>query len=140
MMSDAEDSIRSLPVGTVLFHGTASKEKFRIPKGPAFFSDAFSVGRYFATWHEGPKPRVIRLEVSDEVPRLALIEAKEDFDRLAESQGLDSAPEDTESRVDLICGAVFDGWIIPNNYPEGADIMLCEPGRWLKYLDEEKVT
>lgn len=132
------DAIRSLPVGTDLFHGTGSKEKFKMPHGPAFFSDTFSVGRYFATWHEGPKPRVLRFEVTSEIPRLVIIESKEDFDRLAESVGMEVG-ESTEERVDLVCSAGFDGWIIPNNYSDGADILLCDPAKWLKYVDEDRI-
>lgn len=127
---------RSLPAGTEVFHGTSAKG-FKIPNGPAFFSDTYSVAKYFVTWHKGKNPRIIRLGVTDDIPKLALIESKKDFDDLAEEFGVEA--EDTESRVDLVRMAGFDGWIIPNNYPDGADIMILEPGRWLKFLDEEAV-
>lgn len=135
-----EESVRSLPVGTDLFHGTSAKEKFDVPEGPAFFGDTVYVARLFVKRRRGPKPRIIRLEVTIEVPQLALIQSAEDFDRLAESQGLESGPKDVESLINLVCGSGLDGWIIPRNYREGADIMLCEPSRWLEYRAEEKIS
>jgi hypothetical protein len=125
---------RSLPAGTEVFHGTSQKG-FLIPRGPAFFSDTYSVAKYFTTWHQGKKKRILRFEVTDEIPKLALIESKADFDHLADEFGVEA--QDTESRIDLVRMAGFDGWIIPNNYPDGADIMILEPARWLKFLDEE---
>lgn len=127
---------RSLPVGTEIFHGTSQKG-FKIPRGPAFFSDTYSVAKYFVTWHKGKYKRILRLEVKEEIPKLALIESKEDFDKLAEEFGIEA--ESTEDRIDLIRMAGFDGWIIPNNYPDGGDIMILEPDRWLKFLDEERL-
>lgn len=127
---------RSLPAGTELFHGTSTKG-FLVPRGPAFFSDTYSVAKYFTDWHQGKHKRILRLEVTDEIPKLALIESKEDFDNLAEEFGVEA--EDNESRIDLVRMAGFDGWIIPNNYPDGADILILEPARWLKFLDEESV-
>lgn len=125
---------RSLPVGTDLFHGTGAKG-FVIPRGPAFFSDTYSVARTFALWRQSKKPRVLQFEVTDEIPKLLLIESTEDFDKLAEEQGMDPVP-DTEGRIRMVCNARYDGWIIPNNYPDGADIMVCEPARWIKFLEE----
>lgn len=133
-MAEDDETIRSLPAGTELFHGTSEKG-FLIPRGPAFFGDTYSVARNFTSWHRGEHPRVLRFEVTEEIPRLALIESQADFDRLAEEAGLE-LDHGTESRIDLVCSHGFDGWIIPNNYPDGADIMLCEPSRWLKFLDE----
>lgn len=126
---------RSLPVGTDLFHGTSVKG-FKIPRGPAFFSDTYGVAKNFVNWHRGgKKPRVMRFEVTDEIPKLALIESKEDLEQIAEDLG-GEVREDTQSRIDLVRMAGFDGWIIPNNYPDGADIMLLEPARWIKFLEE----
>lgn len=136
-MPEDDENVRSLPVGTEIFHGTSAKG-FLTPRGPAFFGDTYSVAKNFTSWHRGEHPRVLRFEVTQEIPRLALIETKEDFDRLAEDLGLEDRG-DTESRVEMVCGAGYDGWIIPNNYPDGADIMLCEPARWLKFLDEERI-
>ena len=127
---------RSLPVGTDLYHGTSSKG-FRIPRGPAFFSDTRSVATYFTTWHEGKHKRILRFEVQYEIPNLALIESKRDFDDLAEEAGMEA--RGTEELVDLIRVSGFDGWIVPNNYPDGADIMILEPDRWLKFVDEESL-
>jgi hypothetical protein len=75
--------------------------------------------------------------VQYEIPNLALIESKRDFDDLAEEAGMEA--RGTEELVDLIRVSGFDGWIIPNNYPDGADIMILEPDRWLKFVDEESL-
>jgi len=127
--------IRALPAGTDLYHGTSSPKSFLIPRGPAFFSDTYSVAKNFVSWHRGRNPRVLRFEVTEEIPRLVLIESKADFDALAEEKGVESAV-DTQSRVDLVRYAGYDGWIIPNNYPDGADIMILDPAHWIKFLDE----
>lgn len=127
---------RSLPRGTVLYHGTGAPEKFLIPTGPAFFSDSRTVAKYFSTWNGGEKPRVLRYKVSSKIQKLALIESQQDFDNLSEETGCEPG-QDTESLVAMVCGAGFDGWIIPNNYPDGADIMLCFPERSLKFVEEE---
>jgi hypothetical protein len=135
---------RAIPAGAILYHGTSSPEKFRRPSGPAFFSDSESVARYFATWREGGggkkgRPRILRYEVVHEISHLALIESTMAFDDFSERVGYGGDPESTEERVDMVCSAGFDGWIIPNNYPDGADIMLCQPERWLVFIDESKV-
>lgn len=130
--------IRSLPAGTDLYHGTSSPKDFLIPNGPAFFSDNYSVAKHFVTWHRGRNPRVLRFEATEEIPSLALIESKADFDALSEEIGFDPVM-DTQGRVDLVRTAGYDGWIIPNNYPDGADIMILEPAKWLKFLDEESL-
>lgn len=125
---------RSLPIGTDLFHGTSTKG-FLIPRGPAFFSDTYSVARTFARWRKNGKPRVLQFEVTEEIPRLILIESKEDFETLAQERGLEST-QALEGLIEMVCNARYDGWIIPNNYPDGADIMICEPSRWIKFLQE----
>lgn len=126
---------RSLPVGTALFHGTSAKG-FLIPRGPAFFGDTYGVAKTFINQHKGGKAkRVIQLEVTEEIPKLALITEKTDFDRIAEEVGIEVG-ENTESRIDLVQMAGYDGWIIPNNYVDGADIMILQPARWLVFVEE----
>jgi hypothetical protein len=127
----------TIEAGEILFHGTSSDSEFEIPNGPAFFGDTFSVARNFSTWHEeGGDPRVLRFEVDKDIPNLALIESGKDFDRIAESLGLEPSGE-TQDRIDMVRDAGFDGWIIPNNYPDGGDILLFDPEKWLTFLDKE---
>ena len=41
--------------------------------------------------------------------------------------------------AEIVCDARLNGWIIPNNYPDGADIMLCRPEDWLEFIDVAKL-
>jgi hypothetical protein len=138
-MPEDEETIRSLPEGTILFHGTSGEESFQIPRGPAFFTDDYGVARSFTTWHgDRENPRVLRFEVATEIPRLALIKSKETLDRLADEASMERTT-DTRGRIEIVRFHQFDGWIMPDNYGNGADIMLFQPSRWLKFLDEESL-
>lgn len=134
-----DEAIRSLPEGTILFHGTNAEESFEFPRGPAFFTDSYSIARDFASWHgDRGRQRVLRYEVRTDIPKLALVESEADMNRLADEVGMEPT-KDTRGRIEIVSRHGFDGWIAPNNYPNGADIMLFEPLRWLTFLDEESL-
>lgn len=136
-MDDSELPTATIEAGEVLFHGTSSDSEFTMPHGPAFFGDTFSVARNFASWNEGGgAERVLRFEVKRKIGNLALIESAKDFNELADFLGMEHTA-DTQERIDLVRSGGFDGWVIPNNYPDGADILLFDPRKWLSYLDEE---
>lgn len=119
---------QKLTRGTQLYHGTSADEDFSIPNGPAWFSDAEAVAHNFQRWHTGPRPRILQFWVADR-PELLLIRSQTDFDAFEDEH--EELPNDPAEMAETVCRAGYDGWIIPNNYPEGADILLCRPERWL---------
>jgi len=132
---------QAIPKGADLYHGTNVEEDFRLPHGPAWFGDTFSVAKNFATYHsdEGP-PRVYHFRARRRISGLILIESKDEYDRqmdeLAEKTG---HSRNVRGDAEIVCDARLNGWIIPNNYPDGADIMLCRPEDWLEFIDVAKL-
>jgi len=128
--------------GLDLYHGTNSETIFEFPEMPAWFSSSFSVAQYFANFHvqEG-KPRIHLFRVEKKIPKLLLIDSKVEWDDLMEKmvEELGEHSEDPRDLGRFICRKGYNGWIIPNNYPDGDDIMLCEPENWLQWRGEESV-
>lgn len=129
---DLDLPIRELPEGIELFHGTWGRSSFKTINGPAWFSDSFGVAERFAARYRDPK--VLRFTVRKSVPRLVEIGDFEEFIR-----SVDRSPRsefDMRRFAKKICNGRFDGWVVPNYYPDGADIMLCNPDKWLLFLGE----
>jgi hypothetical protein len=134
----------TIPKGTRLYHGTQAEESFRIPNGPAFFSDNEAVAHEFVDWHEAGGPRrVLTYRVTRPISRLWRIEGKTDMvaliQRIEEETGSESGLSGSEM-AESVCDAAYgkwNGWNIPNNYDNGSDTMLCDPERWLAFEREE---
>ncbi len=111
--------------GTVVYHGTSLEfdETYEALDAPFWVSDSMTVAEEFVTWNEGNHPRVITYKTAQDM-RLVLINDRNDILELGERFGIDMySPQDMASDVcSMLPG---DGWIIPYNYPSGADIMLC---------------
>lgn len=125
--------------GDILYHGTSSKESFEddgeTPDGPAWFSDGRAVAERFSTWHPGPNPRVIAYRVIDE-PNLKIITYDGDMiDLVGEDRFYDGL--EVEDLIDAVQDAGYDGWFMPENYPEGADIMILYPSDFLEVIRRE---
>lgn len=118
----------TLEEGTVVYHGTSSKEDFKIPDmtGFAWVSTSRSVAEYFAKSRRGPRPRVLVFHLYKDV-ELFLVSSAQDFDELAEEEGEGEAPSGPDELAQMVCDAGYDGWIIPTNYPDGDDVLLCYP-------------
>ena len=128
--------IQRLRIGQTLYHGTSAKTRFDYPDGPAWFSEERSVAESFTRWHgAGGSRRVLVYEVVAS-PKLARIVDTRAASRLS----YELLGEDTHDIKDLAYATCdrYDGWIVPNNYSPGADIMLCEPERWLKFIRTER--
>jgi hypothetical protein len=121
---------RKLDRGALLYHGTSAPADFAFPDGPAWFSDARAVADEFQSRHawSPSRPRTLVFSVS-ESPELLLVNSRADFDAFEDEH--EELPNDPVESAEVVCRAGYDGWIIPDNYPEGADIMICRPERWL---------
>lgn len=149
---------KPLRKGSLVYHGTSSEEEFTDLNGPAWVSDAAAVADFFKSWKfDKGQPRILTFRVR-EAPRLALIGSDEDLRHLAtwamqttglyvyvdaydegEDQGYrELAPE---GLLEAVCRAGLDGWHIPDNYrdPKGSDTMLCDPERFLEYIETIEV-
>jgi hypothetical protein len=127
--------------GDILYHGTSVEERFEdeqgTPDGPAWFSDSVEVAEHFKSWWEHPHPRVLAYRVIEE-PKLVVWWSIQDIeDWFEQERGIES-PESPHDMADELCAAGYDGWIIPENYPEGADILLCFPERHLVLVEGEQ--
>ena len=140
-MQDFPLEIMELPIGVELYHGTNSCEEFDYPDPPAWFSDGYEVAKFFADYHdtkcddqEKYPIRRIFTYITKYNLNLILINNSDDIDILNDYFGVC----DHYDLVDAICAAGFDGWNIPSNYPEGADIVLCNlPGDSLELVEIE---
>lgn len=119
--------------GMLLYHGTDAKEDFEMPRGPAWFSNSIDVARWFSTWHDEARPRILVFKLKE---KLVLPEVTQDRSNeiweIIEDQGIDA-----DVLYNNICSK-HDGWIIPDNYPQGADIMICSPDNHLMFVGVTK--
>lgn len=129
-----------IPEGTSLFHGTSADERFEeddLFEGPGWVSDDIRVARKFVGWPT-VSSRIIAFYTTRDIE---LIEwcSKNDIEAFVESQRyeLDDASSSYEL-AEIVASAGYEGWIIPNNYPEGVDIMLCDPASVLELDRVEK--
>lgn len=107
-----------IPAGTMLFHGT-DDDDFHPSEisGPAWFSTDNDVAEKFAAG----RLLAYRLKVDLKLP---LITNAEEMDAFAEKFGIDrSSSEDVR---DTAKRAGIPGWIIPDNYEPGDDILICD--------------
>ena len=129
-------TIRRLLEGDVVFHGTSARDRFEAeddgtPEGPAWFSEGLGVAEWFKTWLGGPSPRVITYRVYRE-PQLFVWVTNTDLEEVLGEDDLDDwSPNEI---ADEICALGYDGWIIPDNYPDGSDILLCNPEEHLEII------
>jgi hypothetical protein len=120
---------QTLRGGTILYHGTSDPdwdEQRILPKVPLWLSNSPQVAQNFSTWHqwEGGRPRVITYRLNQSI-RLVRIDSAGEFEALKERLGYF---EDTNALALGVVAAGYAGWIIPRNYPEGADIMIGVEG------------
>ena len=123
--------LTEISAGTILYHGTSGEDDFIYPDGPAWFSDSEKVDMNFASeFQGGPNPRVFKYEVTSPL-KLVLINTSEDMKKLSEFFDSEYSPRELAERM---CDK-FDGWHIPNNYPEGSDTLICNPEHCLKRIN-----
>ena len=130
-MSSLDVYSTTLPVGTRLYHGTAYEIPFEFEddlEGPMWFSTAMAVADRFAAWRGYLQRRLLFRLVAE--PYLLYVEDGNTFHEIAEYLAI-PLYDSVEDLLEVTERAGFDGWIIPDNYPEGDDIMLLEPERWV---------
>jgi hypothetical protein len=131
--------------GTVLWHGTNAKSGFRMPNGPAWFSDSHDVARWFAGWRidsvrdanrEVPRIQKYVVNVPFSLPtydgRAAKAHEIEFMDWVARLAKRGVELNDPYESAELLCRAGFVGWRIAMNYETGDDLMICAPDRYLR--------
>lgn len=111
-------AVQTLPRGHKLYHGTNASfdpdDDDLI--APAWFSSSQSVARHFA------RGGAIREYVLTAPIVLPVITSRSDRARFFET--FDIADAGAEDMADDMGRSGLPGWIIPNNYPDGDDILL----------------
>ena len=129
------ERVHTIVRGTELFHGTSSPERFEKDgtfEGPGWVSDDIRVAREFVRG-EGPAARVITFRAARDIELIEWRTGYEIEAFLAPTHGEDAFYDmDMAEIAEAVCDAGYEGWIIPNNYPEGADILLCDPASVLE--------
>ena len=118
-----------LKAGMILYHGTQSPDFTTNLDFPAWVSNHPAVAQTFVGWHgvsANPKPRVMQYKLDYDVT-VILFRTANDMEQFKASRGYEDEPMDPTELAQLVCSAGYGGWIIPDNYPQGADIMLCHP-------------
>lgn len=121
-------TMHTLPAGTVLYHGTSDPDFDEVEdsfRGPAWVTDSPEVARRFAKRNEfsDPRPRVLEFVLEEDL-ELRLIRGRADMVELEETHGISFAG--VEDMRDTVEASGIPGWFIPNNYPEGADILIVD--------------
>lgn len=114
----------------MIYHGT-SGPAFEVDdylEGPAWVTESRAVAKNFAIGRHQKNPRILVYKLLRDV-ELLLADHVDVFSRLYEVMGgdADDVSNDTRELVEMVCDAGFDGWTIPDNYPDGDDTMLCDP-------------
>jgi hypothetical protein len=129
----------TLPVGTMVYHGTCSPERFTMPQRRSWFStDVLTARGFSATCRDGTvHRRIMELEVVGS-PRLLLVEGEPAYPSFAQDLAVKLGSRtilmlDPDAAARLTCEAGYDGWISMDAYAAGVpDILLCHPERWLR--------
>lgn len=118
-----------------LYHGTNESFHPADLRTPAWFSDIPEATDFFQTWRGGAGKPHRKVYVVTAPLRLLKIVDNEDMDRLQEVAGI----EDIGDLSEWVLRQGYSGWIIPDNYNPGADIMLGTT-EGLTYEDEDDIT
>lgn len=131
----------TLKAGTMLFHGTDSDdfdEECDSLRGPAWVSSSFEVAARFASrsggW--GGVKRVVAYGLMEDV-MLHQIGSARQMQEFAEEHGLDLCG--VEEMRDSVEASGIPGWVIPNNYPDGDDILIVDTSV-LDYVETRPVS
>lgn len=126
----------TLKAGTLLYHGTDCddfEEKADSLDGPAWLTSSRSVAERFASrsggWGGQKRVLVYRLTEDVELPEIL---SSRGMQELADEHNLDL--NGVEAMRESVANAQLPGWIIPNNYPDGDDILLVNSGS-LDYVE-----
>ena len=116
-----------LKKGTILYHGTAQEFEPNDIGMPAWFSTSRSVAEHFLEARDSGEgqERILRYQVTSPI-RLPRIDDREDLEALGERFGIEALMqrESSEDMAEGVADSVLPGWIIPDNYPDGDDILL----------------
>lgn len=128
------DGMTVLKRGETLYHGTGSTETFELPTwtGFAWFSTSRSVADRFAKASAagtGAEPRLLEYRVVEDVELLEFLDAR-DIERFLDELGLEA--DSAHDLAEIACDQGYAGWVIPQNYPDGDDVLLCDPDQWLE--------
>lgn len=122
----SRDFMMMLPAGTVLFHGTDNDDFVEAEDslgGPAWLSRSRSVAEHFARrsggW--GGRQRVVEYVLSASIELCLIVDAR-GLQTLARKHNIDLSG--VEGMRESVERSGLPGWIIPNNYPDGDDILI----------------
>lgn len=111
-----------LKKGEILFHGTDADFEPDDIRDAAWFTRSRSVAEHFGSrfgWGDGARVHSYMLVEDLELPDF---HSKAEFDEFLESHGIEGfSPEELS---DGILDRCLPGWVIPNNYPNGDDILI----------------
>lgn len=123
--------------GTNLYHGSNAEWNGSNPNPPFWVSDSRDVAEWFATWKDDDGEPTLYTYQADHDLTLVAMHDRSDMEEVAERLHLDGADDPTEFAEEICRHLGLDGWIIPNNYQTGADIMLCNPRQQLRMVDTD---
>jgi len=131
--------VQAIAKGRLLYHGTSARQRFEELNGPAWVSDSEDVAVQFSNWNpDGGPRRVLTYRVYRTITGLARVETPQRMEWLFEEIGGDDGAGGIEM-AETLCSSRYNGWIVPDNYGPGADILLCDPMDWLEYVSTKKV-
>lgn len=118
----------TLKAGTVLFHGTDCDdfdESVDSLDGPAWLSTSRSVAEHFVNNRSGwgGRKRIVSYTLDADL-QLPEISSAREMAAFAEEHALDLSG--VEGIRESVQAAGLAGWVIPNNYPDGDDILIVE--------------
>ena len=146
-----------------IYHGTSVSTQFRIPRGPAWFTDQKVAAAWFAaSWlamrRDPGRPRVIEYELTGS-PRVAVFKSEYDLLEFAAAHRWRQerrTPGLYHAAKGMCANMNVDGWLVPRAYlpyddfedtgipgvrePGADDLMLCDPRPFLRRIKSSKVT
>ena len=119
---------RTLPKGRRFWHGTSGDwDETTEQLAPRIWvSDSYSVAAHFARRGNSSRPRVALYRATEPIPNLLTITSKDVWSFIEDEYALDV--DCTEDMIASVEHLGYNGWWVPNNYPDGDDIYLIQHG------------
>lgn len=127
------EQMYTLQAGTTLYHGSSNEwDEGSDLAFPAWFSTNKNVANWFANRNGEGNPTIRTYRTTAPIELAEFVDSR-DIQGFRDMYQIEDGG-DPNALAEGVCNAGFNGWIIPNNYRPGDDIMICD-GSHIQYVE-----